>query len=438
MTVNPRQLIRYLLIFTAAIGVAGSGRAYAQTSFDAICVTRTNGQVRAVTSGEACRANEVRMPFSALVGPTGSTGAQGPQGVPGPQGPQGVPGPQGAQGPAGATGATGAVGATGAAGQDGEQGPSGATGATGAAGATGVQGPAGPAGSAPLDENSAIGAVSNLLVEIDGMAAFRPTGVSRIAIDLPVITASNGTMHNGPLAFPSFRLMLGADAPMAALQAWWQLSLNSQLTRKNITIRLQAVDHGQPVADASIFTVYDAILTGFSNGAFSPASITLMPDHISIARGNAGNSHYSLVDLPNIGSPTLQFSGEAAVAGVYQFSGGDTLLTIVESAIGETRVPGLTVTKSIADLRFTAVASKPPNNAVNVNVFNGFYDWVSDVVNGLQTARTIDVQQRAADGTINQTTSFECLPMRITLINPLLIVDGVAPWAFDMTVRPSP
>jgi hypothetical protein len=55
------------------------------------CYNTTNGQLRVVAGGEACKTGEGALPFNQR----GPQGIQGIQGVAGPQGPQGVPGPKG-------------------------------------------------------------------------------------------------------------------------------------------------------------------------------------------------------------------------------------------------------------------------------------------------------------------------------------------------------
>ena len=70
---------------------------------------------------------------------------------------------------------------------NGAQGPAGATGATGSG--------------APLDENAAIAAVSNLRVNIDGLPSFRPKAVSRLGFNVAV--SSGGQVASiGQTSFP--------------------------------------------------------------------------------------------------------------------------------------------------------------------------------------------------------------------------------------------
>ena len=424
---------------------------------DAICVTRTNGQVRFVPSSEACRANEDRLPMSALTGPpgpTGATGASGATGATGAQGAQGVTGtqgaigPTGAQGPQGATGAPGPAGSTGPQGPQGVQGlvgptgpagPAGATGvagiagAAGAAGPTGPAGPPGPAGSIAINENTAVVAVTNLLVEIQGMSSFRPIGVSRIGMDVPVYTA--GFVHlNGPPEIAPITLLLGADAPFDHLDDWWQDSLDLVETPKTVTIRLQARDTNGVWHDASILTAYQAFLGAYSDGSMTTAAITLFPGTIGAAAASPALSDalYGTIDLSVQPSPTVKFSTDTHFAGLHQFAGGETIMTLIKETFGTSIQP------SISDMRFVAQARAPVVlKSIDLDAYTVYYQWANDVVAGLPTARTLLVEQRAANGSVVQTTTYEgCLPTRITFVNPTLIQNGIAPWAFDMTVRP--
>lgn len=71
--------------------------------------TLSNGQLRVVDAGGACRRNEKVLDWNQAgpQGPAGAQGPAGPQGQAGPAGPQGAPG---AQGPSGATGPAGPAG----------------------------------------------------------------------------------------------------------------------------------------------------------------------------------------------------------------------------------------------------------------------------------------------------------------------------------------
>ncbi len=135
----------------------GSGAAYAFRPFVAsgetavsVCVSRANGDMHAIPSGDQCKSSE-EMVVLALAGAggngaTGATGPQGPQGDTGVAGPVGATGAQGVNGLNGATGAQGAPGVNGATGAQGAPGVTGATGAQGVTGLTGATGSQGPSG----------------------------------------------------------------------------------------------------------------------------------------------------------------------------------------------------------------------------------------------------------------------------------------------------
>jgi hypothetical protein len=99
-----------VVVFLFLVGTAAMA-APVSTNVSA-CVNATTGAVRIVASTSLCVAGETGTSW-ALIGPTGTTGAQGPQGAMGPQGPTGA---TGAQGPTGATGPTGPTGPQGPAG----------------------------------------------------------------------------------------------------------------------------------------------------------------------------------------------------------------------------------------------------------------------------------------------------------------------------------
>jgi len=121
------------------------------------CHNLTNGALRVVAAGDACKNSEEALSWNQ-------------QGVPGPTG---NPGPTGAQGPVGAQGLSGADGRDGSDGADGTAGAPGATGPAGPAGADGQAGPAGPAGPAgavapPPSDPYDTGETSSFSLELNG------------------------------------------------------------------------------------------------------------------------------------------------------------------------------------------------------------------------------------------------------------------------------
>src|SRR4029077_1179897 len=150
--------------------------------FGPFCVSKSNGIIRAATTGKVCKKGEVRIRhkidlnklrqaienLKKIPGIQGQKGDTGPQGTKGDKGDKGDTGSQGAQGAAGAAGSAGGAGGTGgaggggSAGAQGPQGPQGAqgpqgipgpVGSKGDKGDTGAQGPPGPPGSGCVASN---------------------------------------------------------------------------------------------------------------------------------------------------------------------------------------------------------------------------------------------------------------------------------------------
>jgi len=106
--------------------VAGAASLSALASPIHICVNKSKGTVRIVTSAAACNANtETALSWNEK-GPIGPAGPAGPQGK---RGLTGATGPQGLRGATGATGPQGPAGQKGTTGDQGKQGPGGFTGA---------------------------------------------------------------------------------------------------------------------------------------------------------------------------------------------------------------------------------------------------------------------------------------------------------------------
>jgi hypothetical protein len=196
--VNSRRLgaIALVITFATLSSVAYGWRPFVTTdnAID-VCVNRSNGDMHAIASGDACKSSEDQVVLAVGPGATGATGPQGPQGPTGPQGPQGD------TGAAGANGQTGPQGATGAQGPVGPQGPTGAAGApgaTGAAGATGATGAAGAAGTTGQDGVSVFSSASVTLgsvtpVQVPGLT----TTVTTLGTSVLYISTDGGIVNDG-------------------------------------------------------------------------------------------------------------------------------------------------------------------------------------------------------------------------------------------------
>jgi hypothetical protein len=259
-------------------------------------------------------------------------------------------------------------------------------------------------------------------------------------MDVPVISMLPTGKVSGPPSYPPFKLVLGPTAPLVQVHGWWQQSLQQQFVRRNVTIRLQALDGGV-WRDATRIVVHDTFLSSFTLDIASGSSITLIPDYITVAAAEPplDASLYGIVDLPVLASPTIEFSGEPDLAGVSRASGAEITMIPVQNPIGETRDPTTSIQQSISDLRFTAVAraATTMGGAVDLDAFTKYYDWAQAALFGVDTARTLSVVRRSlVDGTVLTSTAFACLPTRFNFINPVLIQNGIAPWVFDVVARP--
>jgi hypothetical protein len=488
-------------VMPLAVTVHGQETAQSATPPGAICFNRTNGQMRFVIATEACRTTEMRVALDQFAGPRGPAGPQGPQGVPGPagpEGPQGLPGaqgqagaigetgpagPQGAKGETGATGADGAPGTQGLQGIAGPQGPQGdvgpqgpagpegpggaaasvraatnaecpaggvvvsdgtsaipvCNGLTGATGAVGPQGPAGAAASAPLNEDTAVVAVSNVKVTIDGGAAFSPTGVSRLGFDVPVFThmTTGGLVTTpGQPQIAPFKLMLGKSAPIAQLKTVWDNALTGQINEIDVVVKLQVDDGTAAGFDVLQFELFDCVLLGFSDGTLTPEYVVIQPDGLRVLAGGAiSASAYGTVDLPVQTSPSFQLSGESTL-GVYQLYGGEIAL-VPSGAIGIERFA--TFTQTLSDLSVTAVARTPGQKSIDLSGFEPLRDWINDLALGTGTPlRTVLVKSLGATGAVLATKQYNnVVPVRVNLLNPVLINanGGFAPYVYDLRLR---
>ena len=289
-------------------------------------------------------------------------------------------------------------------------------------------------------------AVTNLKVDIAGMPpSFRPTGVSRIAIDVPIVDLSSGGVPlfaAGSPQFPPFTLMLGPDAPFVELRAVWANTLLGQLTPLNLTVTLQ-IPMGAPIgskggghADLAWFEIEEAHILGFSDGTVSEAYIVIQPGAITTlhqAPGATLNNAYAAVDLPVRSSPTLRARKFGPPLGVYQTSGGDQSIALNG---------GVVTVAPLADVSVIAVARPPgAQQPADIEAFDPLRQWINDVLSSLgKPGATLEFNSISSAGAVLTTVMLiDCIPSRITLINPVLVNanGGVAPYVFDLRLKPT-
>ena len=115
-------LLATLVVVSGYLAISVAVQAATTTSY-IVCVNRSNGAMRQVSSTTKCKTYENRIVLSAVgptgpQGPAGSTGPRGSAGATGPQGDTGPIGPRGSVGPTGPQGSPGPTGAQGSAGSD--------------------------------------------------------------------------------------------------------------------------------------------------------------------------------------------------------------------------------------------------------------------------------------------------------------------------------
>jgi hypothetical protein len=294
-----------------------------------------------------------------------------------------------------------------------------------------------------VEEETVVAAVTNLKVDIAGMPSFRPTGVSRVAVDVPILDVSSGgvtAFAAGSPQFPPFTLMLGPDAPFVALRAVWANALIGQLAPLNLTVTLQVPVVGKigqnGYADLAWFEIENGHILGFSDGTVSQAYIVIQPGAITTlhqAPGATLNTVYTAVDLPVLSSPALRARKFGPLLGVYQTSGGDQSIALNG---------GVVTVGPLADVSVIAVA-RPPGAQLQPAVLEEFDLLRQQINNVLSLGKpipTLEFTSLSSAGSVLTTVELtDCIPSRITLINPVLVNanGGLAPYVFDLRLKPT-
>jgi hypothetical protein len=294
-------------------------------------------------------------------------------------------------------------------------------------------------------------AVSNLSIEMGTLKPFFPTATSRIGIDVAALQTGGhegpARLVSGPPQVPAFKLMLSTNTlampseTLSALRARWQSALQGTQMPVDVVVAVNVDGFVKGGTEAVKLTLRDCWLTGFSDGSITPAYMILRPEGVvSLEPVPMPASAYAEVDLPVLASPLFEIAGTEPMT-VHRFSGGETVITIEENHVGETRLPGVTQILTVSDLALTAVARHGGlKSGFDLDLFTPLFSWVEAVIQGENTQRTIAIKSLAAvKGQPDSTLTFpDAVPTRFNFVNPLLVdpLTGIAPFVFDMRIRP--
>ena len=363
------------------------------------------------------------------------------------------------QGPAGATGATGAQGPGGAAAAvrmaTAAECPTGGivvsdsttsvpvcNGAAGAAGAQGADGPAGPAGppgpaggQPPNPEDVAVANVNNVLVEIADVSSFRPLAISRVGFDVTYVTPDFSFSDVQSLSFPTIKLILNNPSGqlLDELNSWWTETKNGNPIAKTMTIKIQVPLPLNTFVDALTVTMAGSHVVQFNPGTVTTPYVVIQPGALRLQMAQTlTTTQYGLVDLPKAATPTVRFdTGDSML--LHRFSGGDPYLDELFGLPAE----------RFANIQTTILALEP-SQAPGSNIwfyYNDIGNWLDDLLEfNAGNGRPMVFEKRSAPNQqgVTQVLAQQAhvvLPVRVNLINPLLVNGNVAPYVWDLVLR---
>ena len=177
----------------------------------------------------------------------------------------------------------------------------------------------------------------------------------------------------------------------------------------------------------------ESLISGFSDGVVTPASITITPGGMVASDADLSSSLYAFVDLPRMLSPTLGIDSSEAHAGLSRLSGGERIATIETSQVGGDRFELTHAVMTQTDLVFTVVASSV-GIKVDLNLFDQFFAWITAIRHGdsiTESLKTVSIKTVPLKGEPSVDVEYpNALPARINFVNPSLVnpVNHVAPY----------
>jgi hypothetical protein len=285
-----------------------------------------------------------------------------------------------------------------------------------------------------------VAAVSNLRVNISGLSSFRPLAISRLGYNVATTTLGHGFVNVDPPTFPQVTIMLGSDAPIAGLRQLWDDIVSGGGSPLTVTVSLQAID---PVKGTTIdvvnFLLTGVLITQFSDGSLAPASLGLQPSNIQIARVSSTASVYATIDLPVSSSPTFKLTGSSDVMGVYAIAGGSTQVSVTQSVNPDGEIVYAPAGIAISDLSLTAVATVQSGlkTVTDPDNFTSLEQWLNEIAANQAHARDVQLTTVVSGKPTAVTTYGNSVPVRVSMINPLLVsAGGIVPYVYTMSLRP--
>jgi hypothetical protein len=221
---------------------------------------------------------------------------------------------------------------------------------------------------------------------------------------------------------PAFKLML-PDLPAASrdlLTQWWQDARIGNPQAKSVTVTVQASVSQVPI-DALTITMVGSHILGLNGGVEAAPYIVINPGGMRVLSQSMNVTRYLDLALPSLPSPTFDFGPSQSLL-LHRVSGGDESLNTQE--YGDLQV-------TVLALQTTAIA--------NFSHFLAIGTWLDQMLlSNFASAQQVTFTKIGLHGVEEGQQERSVLPVRVNLINPLLVSDGTAPYVWDLVLRVMP
>jgi hypothetical protein len=258
---------------------------------------------------------------------------------------------------------------------------------------------------------------------------FVPTAISRVGINIDIREMTTGLdveyrlYGPGQAHYPDLTLVV-PDAQRLSARSWFIDASTGKNIRKTLTVEIRDSD-GTVKMKAELF---DSFPFSFE---FETGALLLNIGYINVVQVPSfgalpAKGDFRDAQMPVVPTHNLETTGGAAAAlsRAIQVSGGAVRMEFATTTIGSDKFRTTTPGHKTVDAVSMRLVSAAPDVA----------SWINETVSGEPWKRNAGVTPAAGSDT---RMFFDAFPVRVTLINPLLLLEnGYAPAAVDLTFKP--
>jgi hypothetical protein len=281
------------------------------------------------------------------------------------------------------------------------------------------------------DENTALISAPNIFVTVPGFTTetFVPNAISRVGMNIDIREMTTGLdveyrlYGPGQAHYPDLTLVVPMAQRVSA-RNWFMDASTGKGVNRNLTVEIRDAD-GTVRMKARLLDCFPLSFES-ETGTLSVSVGRLILDQVASFGSLPAKGDFGDTQMPVMPTHNVETTGGAgtATSRAIQVSGGAIRVEVITSTVGsdqfQTRAPGH---KTVDAVSMRLVSSAPD-----------IASWINETAAGQPWKRNVGVTPAGGNET---RLFFDAFPVRVTLINPLLLLqNGYAPAALDLTFKP--